>query len=391
MNGVILKVFADDKTFAILKPTDKPSTKGIKNIPFLDLKLINRPYEKDINAALKNVVASGWFVLGEEVKKFEKNFAEYCGVKHCIGVANGLDALVLLLKASQFPPDSEVIVPSNTYIASILAITLAGFKPILVEPDIETYLIDPAKIEEKITRNTKAILVVHLYGKCCDMESVMRVAHRYELKVFEDAAQSHGATYQGKKAGNLADGAGFSFYPTKNLGAMGDAGAITTNDDALAERLRAKRNYGSGKKYVFDYQGLNSRLDELQAAILNVKFPHLDSDNSIRQKKANRYLSEINNPKVILPPASTVNQDAWHLFVVRVENREKFRKYLTENGIGSDVHYPIAPHKQLAYREWNNRTFAIAEKIHEEVVSIPLNVTLTEKEITYIIEKINKY
>lgn len=374
-----------------MKTNTKTPAKGIKNIPFLDLKLINRPYEKEINTALKNAVASGWFVLGEEVKKFEKTFAEYCGVKHCIGVANGLDALVLLLKASQFPPDSEVIVPSNTYIASILAITMAGFKPILVEPDIETYLIDPAKIEEKITRNTKAILVVHLYGKCCDIEAVMRVAHRYDLKVFEDAAQSHGATYQGKKAGNLADGAGFSFYPTKNLGAMGDAGAITTNDDALAERLRAQRNYGSGKKYVFDYQGLNSRLDELQAAILNVKFSNLDSDNFIRQKIANRYLSEIINPKIILPPASTVNQDAWHLFVVRVENREKFRKYLTENGIGSDIHYPIAPHKQLAYREWNNRTFAIAEKIHEEVVSIPLNVTLTEKEITYIIEKINKY
>ncbi len=374
-----------------MKTNIKTSAKGIKNIPFLDLKLINRPYEKEINAALKNAVASGWFVLGDEVKKFEKTFAEFCGVKHCIGVANGLDALVLLLKASNFPPDSEIIVPSNTYIASILAVTLAGFKPILVEPDLDTYLIDPAKIEEKITRNTKAILVVHLYGKCCDMESVMRVAHRYDLKVFEDAAQAHGAICQGKKAGNLADGAGFSFYPTKNLGAMGDAGAITTNDDALAERLRAKRNYGSGKKYVFDYQGLNSRLDELQAAILNVKFSNLESENFIRQKIANRYLSEINNTKIILPPADTTNQDAWHLFVVRVENRDKFRKYLTDNGIGSDIHYPIAPHKQLAYREWNNRTFPIAEQIHEEVVSIPLNVVLSEKEVGYIIEKINKY
>lgn len=374
-----------------MKTNNKISAKGIKNIPFLDLKLINRPYEKEINTALKNAVASGWFVLGEEVKKFEKSFAEFCGVKHCVGVANGLDALVLLLKASHFPPDSEVIVPSNTYIASILAITLAGHKPILVEPDLDTYLIDPAKIEEKITRNTKAILVVHLYGKCCDMESVLKIAQRYDLKVFEDAAQSHGAIYQGKRAGNLADGAGFSFYPTKNLGAMGDAGAITTNDDTLAEMLKAQRNYGSGKKYVFDYQGLNSRLDELQAAILNVKFVNLESENFIRQKIANRYLSEINNTKIILPPADTANQDVWHLFVVRVENRDKFRKYLTENGIGSDIHYPIPPHKQLAYREWNNRTFPIAEEIHEEVVSIPLNIVLSEKEINYIIEKINKY
>ncbi len=365
--------------------------KGIKKIPFLDLKLVNKPYEKEINAALKSVVTSGWFVLGEEVKKFEKSFAEFCGVKHCIGVANGLDALVLLLKASNFPPDSEIIVSSNTYIASILAITLAGYKPILVEPDLETYLIDPAKIEEKISRNTKAILVVHLYGKCCEMEPVSKVAQRYDLKVFEDAAQSHGAMYQGKRAGNLGDGAGFSFYPTKNLGAMGDAGAITTNDDVLAERLRATRNYGSGKKYVFDYQGLNSRLDELQAVILNIKLPHLESENFIRQKIANRYLSELRNTKIILPPANTINQDAWHLFVVRVEDRDKFRKYLHENGIGSDVHYPIAPHKQLAFREWNNRTFAIAEQIHEEVVSIPLNVVLSENEVSYIIEKINNY
>jgi dTDP-4-amino-4,6-dideoxygalactose transaminase len=374
-----------------LKAKIKISDQRIINIPFLDLKLINRPYEKDINNALKNTVASGWFVLGEEVKKFEKSFAEFCGVRHCIGVANGLDALVLLLNASNFPPNSEVIVPSNTYIATILAITLAGLKPILVEPDLDTYLIDPTKIEEKITRNTKAILVVHLYGKCCEMESVLRIAQRYNIKVFEDAAQSHGATYQGKRAGNLADGAGFSFYPTKNLGAMGDAGAITTNDDALAETIRAKRNYGSGKKYVFDYQGLNSRLDELQAAILNVKFVNLESENFLRIKIANRYLSEISNPKIILPPADTSNQDAWHLFVVRVDNRYKFRKYLTENGIGSDIHYPIAPHKQLAYREWNNITYSIAEKIHEEVVSIPLNVVLSEEEVNYIIDKINKY
>ena len=374
-----------------LKTKNKFSEEGIINIPFLDLKLINRSYEIELNIAVKNTIASGWFVLGEEVKKFEKSFASFCGVKHCIGVANGLDALVLLLKASNFSPNSEVIVPSNTYIATILAITLAGYKPILVEPDLDTYLIDPTKIEEKITPYTKAILVVHLYGKCCDMESVLSVAQRFNLKVFEDAAQSHGAIYKGKRAGNLADGAGFSFYPTKNLGAMGDAGAITTNDDSLAEALRTNRNYGSSKKYIFDYQGLNSRLDELQAAVLNVKIINLESDNFIRKKIATRYLTEISNPKIILPPADTPQQDVWHLFVVRVDNREEFREYLTENGIGSDIHYPIAPHKQLAYREWNNKTFTIAEKIHNEVVSIPLNVVLSEKEINYIIDKLNKY
>ncbi|AFK05353.1 DegT/DnrJ/EryC1/StrS aminotransferase [Emticicia oligotrophica DSM 17448] len=374
-----------------MKKETKLSTKGIKNIPFLDLKSINRPFEKEINNAVRQVTSSGWYILGEEAKKFENAFAKFCGAKHCIGVANGLDALVLLLKASNFPQDSEIIVPANTYIATILAITLAGHKPILVEPDPQTFLIDAHKIEEKISRNTKAILVVHLYGKCCEMDTILKVAQRYDLKVFEDAAQAHGAIYEGKRAGNLADGAGFSFYPTKNLGALGDAGAITTNDNLLAEKIRALRNYGSGKKYIFEFQGLNSRLDEIQASVLNVKLNRIEEDNFIRQKIANRYLSEINNDKVILPPADTCKLDAWHLFVVRVDNRDNFRKYLLENGIGTDIHYPIPPHKQLAYREWNNKTFTITEQIHEQVVSIPLNVVLSENEVTYIIDKINKY
>lgn len=362
-----------------------------KIIPFLDLKLINKPFESAINKTIQKKVSSGWYILGEEVKIFENSFAEYCGTTHCIGVANGLDALILLLKASDFPVDSEIIVPSNTYIATILAITLAGFKPILVEPDIETFLIDPSKIEEKITRNTKAILAVHLYGKCCDMEAILKVAQRYDLKVFEDAAQSHGAYYNNKKAGNLSDGAAFSFYPTKNLGAMGDAGAVTTNDDILAEKIMSMRNYGSGKKYVFEHQGLNSRLDEMQAAVLNIKLPNLDSENKLRQIAANRYLSEITNPKIILPSNKTVEDDVWHLFVIRVEDRAGFRDFMTKKMITTDVHYPIPPHKQLAYREWNNRTFPISEKIHDEVVSIPLNISLTENEINYIIEKINQY
>jgi dTDP-4-amino-4,6-dideoxygalactose transaminase len=361
------------------------------NIPFLDLKLINQPYENAINEALKKVVSSGWFILGEEVRKFENAFAEYCGTKHCIGVANGLDALVLLLKASDFPKNSEIIVPSNTYIASILAISLAGFKPVLVEPDLETYLIEPKKIEEKISKRTKAILVVHLYGKCCEMSEIVKIAQKHDLQIFEDAAQSHGAVYKGKKAGNLSNGAGFSFYPTKNLGAMGDAGAITTNDDTLAEKIKSLRNYGSGKKYVFDFQGMNSRLDEMQAAILNVKLRNLDSENKFRQNIANKYLCEIKNEKVILPSAQTTEQDVWHLFVVRVAEREKFRNYLSEKGIGTDVHYPIAPHKQLAYKEWNKLSFPISEKIHDEVVSLPLNIALQENEVNYIIQKVNQY
>ncbi len=395
---MIFEEFVEDKSKMDFQSVPKldiliilKNKSDILNISFLDLKLINQPYENAINDTLQKCVASGWFILGEEVKKFENAFAEYCGTKHCIGVANGLDALILLLKASDFSKNSEIIVPSNTYIASILAITLAGFKPVLVEPDLETYLIDPKKIEAKITKKTKAILVVHLYGKCCEMGEIILIAQKYNLKIFEDAAQAHGASFHNLKAGNLSDGAGFSFYPTKNLGAMGDAGAITINDDTLAEKIKSLRNYGSGKKYVFDFQGMNSRLDEMQAAILNVKLKNLNYENKFRQNIANRYLNEIKNPKVILPSAHTSEQDAWHLFVVRVTDREKFRSYLSENGIGTDVHYPIAPHKQLAYKELSNLSFPISEKIHNEIVSLPLNIALQENEVNYIIEKVNQY
>jgi dTDP-4-amino-4,6-dideoxygalactose transaminase len=387
VKDVISKESAEDKM------TNFKNTLSTRTnlIPFLDLKSINQGYEKSIKEALAKKVSSGWYILGEEVKTFEKSFAEYCGAKYCIGVANGLDALVLLLKASNFPEGSEVLVPSNTYIASILAISLAGLTPVLVEPNLNTYLIDPEKIEEKLNPNTKAILVVHLYGKCCEMESINQIAQKNNLKVFEDAAQSHGAIYQEKKAGNLSDGAGFSFYPTKNLGAMGDAGAITTSDDNLASKIRALRNYGSGEKYIFDDQGINSRLDEMQAAILNVKLPNLDKENKIRQAIAKRYLTEIRNPVIDLPFSETVDEDAWHLFVIRTKNRDKFKEYLTNNKIGSDIHYPVAPHKQLAYKEWNNDSHPISEKIHEEILSIPLNTTLTEEEVSYIIDKINQY
>jgi dTDP-4-amino-4,6-dideoxygalactose transaminase len=360
-------------------------------IPFLSLKATNQVYEEQIAKAIIEVVASGWYILGDRLSQFEENFAKYCGTKHCIGVANGLDALILLLKASDFPADSEVIVPANSYIATMLAVSNANLTPIPVEPFLDTYLIDYQAIEKNITSKTKAILVTHLYGKCCEMDEINSIAKAHNLKVFEDAAQAHGATYRGKRAGNLADGAGFSFYPSKNLGAMGDAGAITTNDDALAERVRALRNYGSSEKYVFDYQGYNSRLSEIQAAILQVKLPYLDSENEIRRNIAKRFLVEIDNDKITLPDNNTVENDVWHLFVVRVEERDNFRKYLSDNGIGTDIHYPLAPHKQLAYQQWQNLQLPITEKIHETVVSLPLNTTLTPEEISYIIQIVNKY
>jgi dTDP-4-amino-4,6-dideoxygalactose transaminase len=360
-------------------------------IPFLSLKSSNKAYEEQITKAITEVVTSGWYILGNKLKAFEEAFAQYCGVKHCIGVANGLDALTIILKASDFPTDSEIIVPANSYIATMLAVTNANLVPILVEPFQDTYLIDYQLIEKSVTSKTKAILVTHLYGKCCEMDEINAIAQKYNLKVFEDAAQAHGATYKEKYAGNLSDATGFSFYPSKNLGAMGDAGAITTNDDDLAERIRALRNYGSAQKYVFDFQGYNSRLSEIQAAILSVKLSFLDEENEIRRNIAKRYLSEIDNSKLILPYKDTAGKDVWHLFVVRATEREKFRNYLAQHGISTDVHYPVPPHKQLAYKDWANIRLPITEEIHETIVSLPLNTTLTPEEITYIVQIINKY
>lgn len=360
-------------------------------IPFLSLKATNQIYEDQIAEVVTKILSSGWYILGEKLKQFESEFAHYCGTKHCIGVANGLDALAILLKASEFPPNSEIIVPANSYIATILAVSNANLVPVPVEPNFHDYLIDCQAIEGVITPKTKAILVTHLYGKCCEMDKINALAKKYNLKVFEDAAQAHGAMYKGVKAGNLSNGAGFSFYPSKNLGAMGDGGAITTNDDALADRIRALRNYGSNEKYMFDYQGYNSRLDEIQAAILSLKLPNLDAENKHRRKIAKRYLTEINNPKIILPTQDSLDSDAWHLFVIRTFEREKLRTFLSEKGIGTDIHYPIAPHKQLAYQCWENWSLPITEKIHEQVVSLPLNTALTDPEISHIIHFSNQF
>jgi len=360
-------------------------------IPFLDLKLVNLPHEEAVQAAVSRVTASGWYVMGPEVQAFERAFAQAVGTRHCIGVANGLDALTLVLTAWEFPAGSEVIVPANTYIASILSISQAGLVPVLVEPDPRTYLLDTNRIEEAITPRTKAILPVHLYGRCSAMAPIWQLAERYDLRVLEDAAQAHGARYGERRAGQLGDAAAWSFYPSKNLGALGDAGAITTDDDALADRLRALRNYGSTQRYVNDYIGQNSRLDELQAAVLSVKLPFLESENEHRRMLARYYLTHINQPDVQLPPADQIDQDVWHLFVIRHPRRDALRAWLQAHGIGTDVHYPVPPHRQRAYASLNTLSFPISEQLHCDVLSLPLNPAVKLTEIEQICGAINAF
>jgi dTDP-4-amino-4,6-dideoxygalactose transaminase len=367
-------------------------------IKFLDLKKINAPYEIAFQEKLKSVLEKGWYILGNEVATFENNFANYCGTKHCIGVGNGLDALVLIFKAyiqlGKLQKGDEVIVSANTYIASILAILEADLIPVLVEPKFETYNLDPNLILEKITSKTKAILVVHLYGQLAEMEKINEIATINSLIVVEDAAQAHGAISDFRKAGNLSSAAAFSFYPGKNLGALGDAGAVTTNDDVLAKVIQSLRNYGSEVKYQNEYIGVNSRLDEIQAAFLNVKLPQLDAENSIRCAIAKRYLSEIKNEKIILPALSlrgTKQSHVFHLFVIRTENRQELQQYLLGKGIQTMIHYPIPPHKQKAFKEWNHLSFPITEKIHKEVISLPISPVLTMDEVDFIVSILNQY
>jgi dTDP-4-amino-4,6-dideoxygalactose transaminase len=364
-------------------------------IPFLDLKKLNAQYRDELIEVCTRVIDSGWYILGKEVEQFEKEFAEYCGVKHCIGVANGLDALILILRAYKelgFISDGdEVIVPANTYIASILAISQNNLTPVLVEPDLNTYLLDSNKIEEKITPKTKAILPVHLYGQTCEMDKINEIAKKYNLKVIEDSAQSHGAFFKDKRSGNLGDASGFSFYPGKNLGALGDAGAVTTNDDVLANAIKAIRNYGSHKKYENIYKGVNSRLDEMQAALLRVKLKYLNNEIENRRKIANYYLTNIKNDKIILPTVRKEDNHVWHLFVIRTENRDKLQQYLYDNGIQTLIHYPIAPHKQNAYKEWNDKNYPITEKIHKEVLSLPMSGVQTMEETQRVVEVVNGF
>ena len=375
------------------------------NVKFLDLRRVNERFRGEIDAATKRVLDSGWYLLGAECEAFEGEFAAYCGVKHAIGCANGLDALKLIVKAMEIGPGDEVIAPANTYIASLIAISANGATPVLVEPDINTYLIDPAKIEEKITPRTKAIMVVHLYGRAMDMARIWELSKKYNLKVIEDCAQAHGAYYVPlqsnnlRRCGNLGDAAGFSFYPGKNLGCLGDGGAVTTNDDELAVKIRALRNYGSDVKYHFPYRGTNSRLDEIQAAWLRAKLPHLDDDNARRGEIAARYCREITNPLVTLPDNRTIKQsgnrtvlsNVWHVFPVFCARREELQRHLLGRGIQTVIHYPIPPHRQPAYTEWHAFVLPITEKIHADELSLPISPVMTDEEVAEVIAAVNSF
>ncbi|MGU5766952.1 DegT/DnrJ/EryC1/StrS family aminotransferase [Aeromonas allosaccharophila] len=370
-------------------------------INFLDLTAINNQYQQELKEACARVIDSGWYIMGEELAQFEIEFAAYCGTKHAIGVANGLDALILTLRAwkelGKLQAGDEVIVQANTYIASILAITENDLVPVLVEPDSTSYNLDPIALTAVITPKTKAILPVHLYGQLCPMPEIMAIAKAHNLLVLEDCAQAHGAEMNGQRAGNWGDAAGFSFYPGKNLGALGDAGAITTNDDELAQTLKALRNYGSHQKYENLYQGVNSRLDEIQAAMLRVKLRHLEVETLRRQQIAAKYCEGINNNAIILPlqpstfSVAEYKAHVWHLFVVRSEQREALQLYLTERGIQTLIHYPIPPHKQQAYRVFSNMTLPLTEQIHENVLSLPISPVMTDDEVSFIIDSVNRF
>ena len=362
-------------------------------IPFVSFLPMERELDKELRAAFDRVFASSWYIEGKEDEAFEKAFAEYCGTKYCIGVGNGLDALVMILKAMDIGEGDEVIVPSNTYIATALAVTYAGATPVFVEPDIRTFNIDTAKIEAAITAKTKAIMPVHLYGQPCDMDPVMAIAKKYSLKVIEDCAQAHGAAYKGKKISTFGDAAGFSFYPGKNLGALGDAGAVVTNDEALAQKVRALGNYGSDYKYHHIYKGNNSRLDELQAAFLSAKLPILDRMNAERRRIAGRYLSEINNPKITLPYVPDYAEPVWHIFGIRCDERERLEEHLKKAEIMTNKHYPIPMHLQECYKDlgFNEGDYPIAEEISRTELSIPMYYGMTDEEISYVIDALNSF
>ncbi|WGL98416.1 DegT/DnrJ/EryC1/StrS family aminotransferase [Arsenophonus sp. aPb] len=366
-------------------------------IHFLDLKKINETYENQLIEAAIKVIRSGWYIQGTAVNAFEKEFAQYCGTKFCIGVANGLDALTLTLRAwkelGKLKEGDEVIVPANTYIASILAITENRLIPILIEPNENSYNIEPTRVEQKITNKTRVILPVHLYGQCSDMLAIMDIAKRYDLLVLEDAAQAHGASIKGKKVGSWGHASGFSFYPGKNLGALGDAGAVTTDDEELAQVIRALANYGSHVKYENIYQGVNSRLDELQAAFLSVKLKYLDKETEYRRNIARNYLEKIKNPAIKLPTISSKEEQShvWHLFVITCAEREKLKKYLLDNNIQTVMHYPIPPHKQLAYSQWNNLSLPITEQIHQQILSLPISPVITDEQVEKIISVCNNF
>ena len=386
-------IIAEEKTTDNRQQTAEGQRSTIK---YLDLRRVNNSFEPELTAEVSRVVQGGWYLLGKENKRFSKGFAEYCGAKYCVPTGNGLDALTMILVAYKrmlgWGDDAEVIVPSNTYIASILAVSRAGLQPVLCEPRLEDYLIDPDGIGSLITERTKAIMVVHLYGRVCDMQPINEVAKRYGLKVIEDVAQAQGAAYQGIRAGHLCDAAGISFYPGKNLGALGDAGCVTTDDEALADYVSAMSNYGSRMKYLNEMKGINSRMDEVQAAVLCLKLKRLDADNEARRKVAQTYSEGITNPLLTLPMLPQDPQEnVWHIYPIRTPERNHLREYLSREGIGTTVHYPVPPHKQQAYSEWNDRSYPISERIHREILSLPMSPVMTPEEVLRVVEVLNAY
>ena len=362
-------------------------------VPFVSFLPMEHELDKDLRDAFERVYTRSWYIEGVEDENFEKAFAQYCDRKYCVGVGNGLDALMLALKALGVGKGDEVIVPSNTYIATALAVTYVGAKPVFVEPDIKTFNIDPNRIEAAITDRTKAIMPVHLYGQACDMDPIMEIAQKYSLYVVEDCAQAHGATYKGKMIGSFGDAAGFSFYPGKNLGALGDAGAMVTNNKEIADKVRALGNYGSDYKYHHIYLGNNSRLDEMQAAFLSAKLPHLDKINAERRRIANRYLNDIKNTQIVLPYIPEYASPVWHIFGIRCKRRTELETFLNERGIGTNKHYPIPMHLQECYKDlgFKNGDFSIAEEISSTELSIPMYYGMTDQEIQYVIDSINEF
>lgn len=364
-------------------------------VPFLSLKDITAKYADELHEAVLRVTDSGWYLQGEEIRRFEENYAKYIGTEYCVGVANGLQALELMIRACKILYDwhdgDEVIVQANTYIATILSVSQNNLKPVLLDVCPDTLELEPGAIEKAVTEKTRAVMLVHLYGRCLYNEKIAEICKKYDLKLFEDNAQSHGCAYIGKKTGSLGTVAAHSFYPGKNLGAFGDAGAVTTDSEEIASLVRVLGNYGSSKKYVFDYIGENSRLDEMSAAVLNVKLRHLDDDNKRRREVAKKYYDGIKNPAIRMPSVLPEENNVFHVFPVFVEKRDELQNYLRENGIGTIIHYPIPPHKQSAYKEWNRLCFHITEKIHAEELSLPMSPTMTDEQVQFVIEKINAW
>lgn len=364
-------------------------------IKFLELKKITEKYSDELHEAVSRVIDYGWYLQGRENEKFEADYAAYIGTKYAVGCGNGLDALILIFRAyiemGIMKPGDEVIVPANTYIASILAITENGLTPVLVEPDMETYQIDDSKIEAAITDKTRGILIVHLYGQCAYTDKIGELCKKYNLKLVEDNAQAHGCKFKGRRTGSLGDAAGHSFYPGKNLGAFGDGGAVTTNDEELAWIVRAVANYGSQRKYVFKYKGRNSRLDEIQAAVLDVKLKHLDEDNAIRKEIARYYMEHITHPDIITPIVKDWDAHVFHIFTIRCKERDALQRYLADNGVQTNIHYPIPPHKQECYKEWNHLSFPITEQIHREELSLPMSPMLTGEEVKTVVRLLNEW